>query len=135
MNSDKRPSLEDSLCATASRVAAPLNVLVVDDSAVVRQALTTVLSEKRGFCVAVAADPLIAMEKMKKFTPDVILLDLEMPRMDGMTFLEKLMTQSPVPVPLRIPNVVMNGLVSPPASCTVPVVVHAVACVGVTLPD
>lgn len=107
MNSDKRPGLEDSLCAAASRVAAPLNVLVVDDSAVVRQALTAVLSEKRGFCVAVAADPLIAMEKMKRFTPDVILLDLEMPRMDGMTFLEKLMTQSPVPV------VLCSGLTGP----------------------
>ena len=107
MNSDKRPGLEDSLCATASSVAAPLNVLVVDDSAVVRQALTAVLSEKRGFHVTVAADPLIAMEKMKKITPDVILLDLEMPRMDGMTFLEKLMSQNPVPV------VLCSGLTGP----------------------
>jgi two-component system chemotaxis response regulator CheB len=80
---------------------------VVDDSAVVRQALTAVLSEKRGFHVTAAADPLIAMEKMKKFTPDVILLDLEMPRMDGMTFLEKVMSQNPVPV------VLCSGLTGP----------------------
>jgi two-component system chemotaxis response regulator CheB len=81
-----------------------LNVLVVDDSATVRQVLTAVLSEKRGFRVTVAADPLIAMEKMKKFPPDVILLDLEMPRMDGMTFLRKLMSHNPLPV------VVCSGL-------------------------
>src|SRR5260370_8789761 len=66
-----------------------------------------VLSEKRGFRVTVAADPIIAMEKMKKFPPDVILLDLEMPRMDGMTFLEKIMSQNPVPV------VVCSGLTAP----------------------
>jgi two-component system chemotaxis response regulator CheB len=80
---------------------------VVDDSAIVRQVLMAVLSEKRGFRVTVAADPIIAMDKMKKFTPDVILLDLEMPRMDGMTFLEKLMSQNPVPV------VVCSGLTGP----------------------
>ncbi len=107
MNSDKHPGSEDSLCATAPSITTPLNVLVVDDSAVVRQALTAVLSAKRGFHVTVAADPLIAMEKMKKFTPDVILLDLEMPRMDGMTFLEKLMSQAPVPV------VLCSGLTGP----------------------
>ena len=84
-----------------------LNVLVVDDSAIVRQVLLAVLSEKRGFRVTVAADPLIAMDKMKKFHPDVILLDLEMPRMDGITFLEKLMSQHPVPV------VVCSGLTGP----------------------
>jgi two-component system chemotaxis response regulator CheB len=84
-----------------------LNVLVVDDSAIVRQVLMAVLSEKRGFRVTVASDPIIAMEKMKKFSPDVILLDLEMPRMDGMTFLEKLMSQNPVPV------VVCSGLTGP----------------------
>jgi len=84
-----------------------LNVLVVDDSAIVRQVLMTVLSEKRGFRVTVASDPIIAMDKMKKFSPDVILLDLEMPRMDGMTFLEKLMSQNPIPV------VVCSGLTGP----------------------
>jgi two-component system chemotaxis response regulator CheB len=79
----------------------------VDDSAIVRQVLVAVLSEKRGFRVTVAADPIIAMEKMKKFPPDVILMDLEMPRMDGMTFLEKIMSENPVPV------VVCSGLTGP----------------------
>jgi two-component system chemotaxis response regulator CheB len=55
----------------------------------------------------VAADPLIAMDKMKKFRPDVILLDLEMPRMDGLTFLQKIMAKNPVPV------VVCSGLTGP----------------------
>jgi two-component system, chemotaxis family, protein-glutamate methylesterase/glutaminase len=76
----------------------PLKVLVVDDSATVRQVLTAVLPEKRGFRVTVAADPLIAIQKMKKSVPDVILLDLEMPNMDGMTFLRKVMTENPIPV-------------------------------------
>ena len=85
----------------------PLKVLVVDDSATVRQVLAAVLSEKHGFRVTVAADPLIAMEKMKKSLPDVVLLDLEMPRMDGMTFLRKLMGESPLPV------VICSGLTGP----------------------
>jgi two-component system chemotaxis response regulator CheB len=85
----------------------PLKVLVVDDSATVRQVLAAVLSEKHGFRVTVAADPLIAMEKMKKSLPDVILLDLEMPRMDGMTFLRKLMGENPIPV------VICSGLTGP----------------------
>lgn len=85
----------------------PLKVLVVDDSATVRQVLTAVLSEKHGFRVTVAADPLIAIEKMKKSMPDVILLDLEMPRMDGMTFLRKLMSENPLPV------VICSGLTGP----------------------
>lgn len=85
----------------------PLKVLVVDDSATVRQVLAAVLSEKHGFRVTVAADPLIAIEKMKKSVPDVILLDLEMPRMDGMTFLRKLMAESPLPV------VICSGLTGP----------------------
>ena len=85
----------------------PLKVLVVDDSATVRQVLAAVLPEKHGFRVTVAADPLIAMEKMKKSMPDVVLLDLEMPRMDGMTFLRKLMGENPLPV------VICSGLTGP----------------------
>src|SRR5260370_40440229 len=73
----------------------------------VRQVIVGVLPEKVRFHVTVAADPIIAMDKMKKFPPDVILLDLEMPRMDGMTFLEKIMSQNPVPV------VVCSGLTGP----------------------
>ncbi len=76
----------------------PLHVLVVDDSAVVRQAMTALLSREPGMSVAVAADPLIAMNKMAHTRPDVILLDLEMPRMDGLTFLRKIMAEDPIPV-------------------------------------
>jgi two-component system chemotaxis response regulator CheB len=82
----------------------PLHVLVVDDSAVVREVMTAVLSQEPGITVAVAADPLIALEMMKLARPDVILLDLEMPRMDGLTFLRKLMAEDPIPV------VVCSGL-------------------------
>ncbi|MCH8083103.1 MAG: chemotaxis response regulator protein-glutamate methylesterase [Myxococcales bacterium] len=76
----------------------PLHVLVVDDSAVVREIMGSVLSQDPGLTVATAADPLIAMDKMKLVRPDVILLDLEMPRMDGLTFLRKLMAEDPIPV-------------------------------------
>ena len=81
-----------------------LSVLVVDDSAVVRQAATAILSQDPGIVVTVAADPYIALEKMGRSRPDVILLDLEMPRMDGLTFLRKIMTEDPIPV------VVCSGL-------------------------
>ena len=76
----------------------PLHVLVVDDSAVVREIMTGVLSQEPGMRVAAAADPLIAMQKMRQQRPDVIVLDLEMPRMDGRTFLHKIMTEDPIPV-------------------------------------
>lgn len=82
----------------------PLHVLIVDDSAVVRQVMSAVLSQEREISVSVAADPIIAMEKMKRARPDVIILDLEMPRMDGVTFLHKIMTEDPIPV------VVCSGL-------------------------
>ncbi|MBF9263359.1 response regulator, partial [Paracidovorax cattleyae] len=66
----------------------PIQVIVVDDSAVVRQVLTGLLGEAPGIEVLyAAADPLLAMERMKQQWPDVILLDVEMPRMDGITFL------------------------------------------------
>ncbi|MFI5119140.1 MAG: chemotaxis response regulator protein-glutamate methylesterase [Thermoanaerobaculia bacterium] len=81
----------------------PSRILVVDDSAVVRQAMSAILA-RSGFTVDVAADPLIALEKMKRARPDVIVLDLEMPRMDGLTFLRKLMSENPLPV------VVCSGL-------------------------
>jgi len=81
-----------------------LSVLVVDDSAVVRQAVTAVLSQDPGIVVTVAADPYIALSKMGRARPDVILLDLEMPRMDGLTFLRKIMSEDPIPV------VVCSGL-------------------------
>jgi two-component system chemotaxis response regulator CheB len=77
--------------------AGPMRVLVVDDSAVVRQALAAILS-RAGMAVAVAADPVIATEKMRRERPDAIVLDLEMPRMDGLTFLRELMARDPLPV-------------------------------------
>ncbi len=75
-----------------------IHALVVDDSAVVRQFMRALLSNEPGMSVAVAADPIIAMQKMEARWPDVIVLDLEMPRMDGLTFLRQLMKDEPVPV-------------------------------------
>ncbi len=80
------------------RKGEPLNVLVVDDSAVVRQVMPAILSRDRALNVVVAADPFIAMQKMQRQRPDVIVLDLEMPRMDGLTFLRKIMREDPLPV-------------------------------------
>jgi two-component system chemotaxis response regulator CheB len=74
-----------------------LHVLVVDDSAVVRQMVSTMLGAQ-GMDVIAASDPLIAMQKMAVRRPDVILLDIEMPRMDGLTFLRKIMREDPIPV-------------------------------------
>ncbi len=77
----------------------PIRVLVVDDSAVVRQTMQEILSSDSGIQVmGVAADPYIAIRKMEAETPDVITLDIEMPRMDGLTFLKKIMSQHPIPV-------------------------------------
>lgn len=75
-----------------------LHVLVVDDSAVVREVMTAVLSQEPGIMVAVAADPFIAMAKIKQERPDVIILDLELPRMDGLTFLKQIVREDPIPV-------------------------------------
>jgi two-component system chemotaxis response regulator CheB len=75
-----------------------IKVLVVDDSAVVRQALTSILESDRNMEVVVAADPFIAAQKINHQVPDVITLDVEMPRMDGITFLKKIMSQHPIPV-------------------------------------
>lgn len=75
-----------------------LHVLVVDDSATVRQVMQAILQTDRRISVSVAADPLIADVKMQKERPDVVITDLEMPRMDGLTFLRKIMSESPLPV-------------------------------------
>jgi len=76
-----------------------IKVLIVDDSALVRQALTDVLSSDPAITVLGAArDPFVAAEMMAKEAPDVIVLDVEMPRMDGITFLHKIMSQHPLPV-------------------------------------
>ncbi|KLJ02779.1 chemotaxis response regulator protein-glutamate methylesterase [Luteimonas sp. FCS-9] len=77
----------------------PVRVLVVDDSAVVRQLLTELLSADRDIeVVGSAADPLLAREKIKRLAPDVLTLDVEMPRMDGLVFLDNLMRLRPMPV-------------------------------------
>ncbi|MBN1951954.1 MAG: chemotaxis response regulator protein-glutamate methylesterase [Bacteroidales bacterium] len=76
-----------------------IKVLVVDDSAVVRQTLTSILnSDPEIEVLGTAADPIFAAKKIAKEVPDVITLDIEMPRMDGLTFLKKLMAQHPIPV-------------------------------------
>jgi len=76
-----------------------IKVLIVDDSAVVRQTLEKVLSSDPEIeVIGTAADPYVAASKLKAQIPDVITLDIEMPRMDGITFLQKLMSQHPIPV-------------------------------------
>ena len=77
----------------------PIKVLVVDDSAVVRQVISGILNEDPAIQVlATASDPIFAMEKMQREWPDVIVMDVEMPRMDGITFLRKIMAEHPTPV-------------------------------------
>ncbi|HDG96643.1 MAG TPA: chemotaxis response regulator protein-glutamate methylesterase [Desulfobacterales bacterium] len=76
-----------------------VRVLIVDDSAVVRKVLTQELSKERGIkVVGTAPDPYIARDKIIKLKPNVLTLDIEMPRMDGLTFLKKLMRYYPLPV-------------------------------------
>jgi len=76
-----------------------IKVLIVDDSALVRKLLTEMLSSARGIeVVGVAQDPYIARDKIKELNPDVLTLDVEMPRMDGLTFLKNLMRLHPMPV-------------------------------------
>jgi two-component system chemotaxis response regulator CheB len=76
-----------------------IKVLIVDDSALVRQMLTQMLDQATGIeVVGSAADPYIARDKIKKLNPDVLTLDVEMPRMDGLTFLGNLMRLRPMPV-------------------------------------
>ncbi len=76
-----------------------ITVMIVDDSAVVRQVLQAVLESDPAIKVIGAAiDPIFALERMKREWPDVIVLDIEMPRMDGITFLKKIMAEHPTPV-------------------------------------
>jgi len=77
----------------------PIRVLVVDDSAVMRGIISQVINAQSDMTVAgVASDPLVAMERLRTSRPDVITLDVEMPRMDGLEFLGKLMQWRPLPV-------------------------------------
>ncbi len=76
-----------------------IRVLIVDDSAVVRQTLATILKTDNEIdVIGVATDPYFAAKKIQNEVPDVITLDIEMPRMDGLTFLKKIMAQHPIPV-------------------------------------
>ena len=76
-----------------------IRVLVVDDSALVRQTLSEVLSADPSIeVIGAAGDPFVAAERIQEQVPDVIMLDIEMPRMDGLTFLQKIMSQHPIPV-------------------------------------
>ena len=76
-----------------------IRVLIVDDSALVRQTLRDVLqSDPEIEVIATASDPFVAADRIREQKPDVITLDIEMPRMDGLTFLKKIMSQHPIPV-------------------------------------
>lgn len=76
-----------------------IKVMVVDDSAVVRQVVTGLLEADPGMqVIGAVADPILAMARMKIQWPDVLVLDIEMPRMDGITFLKKIMSERPTPV-------------------------------------
>lgn len=86
----------------------PTKVMIVDDSASVRRMLSDILQSESGIeLVGTAQDPIIAAKKMRKMLPDVLILDIEMPRMDGLTFLKKIMAQHP------IPTIICSSLASP----------------------
>ena len=90
-----------------------INVLIVDDSAVVRQVMGELISTDPELnLMGAVADPIFAMKRMEKEWPDVIVLDIEMPRMDGLTFLKKIMAERPTPV------VMCSSLVSSSADPT-----------------
>ena len=77
----------------------PIKVLIIDDSALIRQLLTELLSRDPSIeVVGTAPDPIIARDKIKALSPDVLTLDIEMPRMDGLSFLRRLMALRPMPV-------------------------------------
>lgn len=86
----------------------PIRVLLVDDSSVVRKAITELLKTDPGIeLVGTAIDPYVARDKLRTLEPDVMLLDLSLPRMDGMTFLNLLMKHRPMPV------IILSALVTP----------------------
>jgi two-component system chemotaxis response regulator CheB len=87
-----------------------IKVLIVDDSALVRQMYKMLLETDPGIrVIGTAGDPYIAVQKIQREKPDVITLDIEMPRMDGLTFLRKIMTQLPIPV-IVISNQTVKGV-------------------------
>jgi two-component system chemotaxis response regulator CheB len=93
------PSPTSIRCSSGYEHGRKIRVLIVDDSASVRQILTSMLSSDPDIEVmGAAADPFAAARRIAEEIPDVITLDVEMPRMDGITFLRKLMAQHPIPV-------------------------------------
>ncbi|MDO9596770.1 MAG: response regulator, partial [Azoarcus sp.] len=79
--------------------SAKVRVLVVDDSALIRSLLRTIIDQSDDLtCIGVAPDPIVAREMIRKLNPDVLTLDVEMPKMDGLDFLERLMRLRPMPV-------------------------------------
>ena len=80
-------------------MAERIKVMIVDDSALVRQVVAQALATDPGIeVIATASDPIFALQKMKALWPDVLIVDIEMPRMDGITFLKKIMAEHPTPV-------------------------------------
>ena len=80
-------------------MADKIQVMIVDDSALVRQVVSQILAREPGIEVmATAADPVFALDKMRRAWPDVLIVDIEMPRMDGISFLRKIMAERPTPV-------------------------------------
>src|SRR5215203_4680470 len=86
----------------ADAIAQParkIRVLVVDDSALIRKVLSEIINAQRDMqAIGAAPDPLVAREMIRALNPDVITLDVEMPKMDGLDFLERLMRLRPMPV-------------------------------------
>src|SRR3972149_8015298 len=76
-----------------------IKVLVIDDSALIRGVMKEIINREKDMeCVGAAPDPLVAREMIKSLNPDMLTLDVEMPRMDGLDFLERLMRLRPIPV-------------------------------------
>src|SRR5450432_4597437 len=98
-SSPKEHSFPSSRSRGGMIVDRKIKVLIVDDSAIVRKLLTEALSAESGIeVIGTAPDPFIARDKILALSPDVVTLDIEMPRMDGLTFLKKLMLFHPMPV-------------------------------------
>ena len=94
----------------ATALQTKIKVLIVDDSAIVRKILSQQLSKHRNIeIVGTAPDPFVARDKILSLKPDVLTLDVEMPRMDGITFLRKLMKFHPMPV------IILSSLTPPSA--------------------
>src|ERR1035437_9581288 len=93
------PSRKASMPISGVPMAEKIKVLIVDDSALVRQVVSQALATDPDIeVIGAASDPIFAIQKMKVQWPDVLVIDIEMPRMDGITFLKKIMAERPTPV-------------------------------------